>query len=180
VVLQDAGVAQRALDHGVGAGLAVLFQEIALQRAGVNADAHGASVVAGGLNHLADAVGGANVAGIDPQAGSAGLGRLDPAFVVEVDVGHERDLGRLGDRAERRGGLLVGTGDPHDVCAGLLELADLVDGRGRIGGQRIGHRLDGDRRIATHLHGADADLAARPSLDRAPRPDGGVIFVGVV
>ena len=73
VVLQDAGVAQRALDHGLGAGLAVALQQVALQRAGVDADAHGAAVVAGGLDHLAHAVGRADVAGVDAQAGRAGL-----------------------------------------------------------------------------------------------------------
>ena len=36
----------------------------------------------------------------------------------------------------------------HDVGAGFFQLADLVDGRGRVGGQRIGHRLDDDGHAA--------------------------------
>jgi hypothetical protein len=36
--------------------------------------------------------------GVDPQAGGAGLGRFDPALVVEVDVGHERHADGLHDR----------------------------------------------------------------------------------
>ena len=30
-----------------------------------------------------------NVARVDPQAGCARLGRLDPAFVMEMDVSHD-------------------------------------------------------------------------------------------
>jgi hypothetical protein len=106
VVLQDAGVVQGALDHRLGAGLAVLLQQFALQRAGVDADPHRAAVVAGGLDDLTHAVGAADIARIDPQAGRAGLGRLDAALVVEVDVGHERHLGLAGDGLE--GGRAVG------------------------------------------------------------------------
>ncbi len=32
-------------------------------------------------------------------------------------------------------------------------------------GQGVGHRLDADRRVAAHLHGADPDLAGLPALD---------------
>ena len=48
VILQDPGVVERALDHRLGTGLAVALQQFALQRAGVDADAHGAAVVARG------------------------------------------------------------------------------------------------------------------------------------
>ncbi len=47
-------------------------------------------MVLGGLHHLAHALGVADVAGVDPQAGRARLGRLDGALVVEMDVGHDR------------------------------------------------------------------------------------------
>ena len=167
VILQDARVVQRALDHGLGAWLAVFFQQVLFQRAGVDADAHGAAVVAGGLDHLAHPLA-ADVAGVDAQAGRAGLGRLDSALVVEVDVGHERDLGRLGDGLEGRGGVLVGAGHAHDVRAGLLQLANLGDGRLRVRRQGVGHGLHGDGRIAAHLHRTHPDLAAGASLDHPP------------
>ena len=102
VVLQDAGVVQGALDHGVGAGLAVFLQQFLLQRAGVDADAHGAAMVLGRLNDVADAVGRADIAGIDAQAGGARLGRLDAALVVKMDVGHERHLGTRARWSGRR------------------------------------------------------------------------------
>ena len=95
VVLAGCGRGERALDHRLGAGLAVFLQQVALQRAGIDADAHGAAVVLGRLHHLAHPVGRADIAGIDAQAGRARLGRLDRALVVEMDVGHERDLDAL-------------------------------------------------------------------------------------
>jgi hypothetical protein len=60
------------------------------------------------------------------------------------------------------GGLLVRAGDPHDVGARHLEGTHLVDGPLDVGGPRVGHGLDGDRRVAAHRHLADVDLA-RPA-----------------
>ncbi len=176
LVLQHAGMEQGAVDHGVGAGLAVLFQQLAFQGAGVDADAHGTAVVAGGLDDLLDPRLAADVARIDPQAGRAGLGRLDAAFVVEVDVRDDRHVGGLGDR--RHGGrrLLVRARDPHDVGPSLLKLADLGDGRRRIRGEGVGHRLHGDGRIAPNRHVADMDLARFAPVDRPPGAHVGVIF----
>ncbi len=135
VVLQDAGVVQRALDHRVGARLAVLFQQFALQRAGVDADPHRTAVVAGRLDDVAHAVGAADIARIDPQAGRAGLGRLDAALVVEVNVGHERDLGLAGDGLEGGRGVGVRARDPHDVGAGFFQLTDPLQRRLGVAGQ---------------------------------------------
>jgi hypothetical protein len=45
------------------------------------------------------------------------------ALVVEVDVGDDRDLGRLHDLRQRRGRFLVRAGDADDVAAGRLEPA---------------------------------------------------------
>jgi hypothetical protein len=94
----------------------------------------------------------ADVAGVDAQARRAGLRRLDAAFVVEVDVGHERHHRRLGDRLERRRRFGVGAGDAHDVRAGFFQQADLADGGVGVSRQGVGHRLHGDRRIAADLH----------------------------
>ena len=49
---------------------------------------------------------------------------------------------------ERRGALGVGAGDADDVGAGFLAAADLVDRRLGVRGRRVGHGLDGDRRVA--------------------------------
>ena len=79
---------------------------------------------------------------------------------------------------KRGGGVLVGAGHPHDVGAGLLQLADLVDGGRRVAGDGVGHRLDGDRRVAADGHGADVDLAGLAALDRPPGANVGVVLGG--
>ena len=129
-------------------------------------------MVAGSLDDLLHAVRVADIAWIDAQAGGAGLRGLDAAAVVEMDVGDEGD-GALGDDLlERPGRGLVGDGDADDVGAGLRAGLDLGDGRGHVGRQRVGHRLDGDRRVATDGHGADMDPPRRAAVDLPPGADG--------
>ena len=55
---------------------------------------------------------------------------------------------------------------------GLLAAADLVDRRLGVGGRRVGHRLDGDRRVAADGDVADHDLAGLAALDVAPGTKG--------
>ena len=178
VILKDGRMAKGALDHGLRTRLAVALQQLALQRAGVDADPHRAAVVAGGLDDVNDPIGRADVAGIDPQARRAGLRRLDAALVVKMDVGDQGEAGLPGDRLERGRRVLVGTRHAHDVGPGLLELADLFQGRGRITGDRVGHRLHGDRRITPYRNAPDVDLAALPTIDGAPGAQASVILNG--
>ena len=170
-ILQDTGVVQRALDHRLGAGLPVPLKQVPLQRAGVDADADGAAVIPRRLHNVAHSIMRADIAGIDPQACGPRLRRLDGASVVEMDVGDEGRLGRLGDLRKRRSRGLVRAGDADDVGARLLQRPHLGDGRVCVRRQGVGHRLDGDRRIAAHLYGPDADLAAGPAVDAAPGAD---------
>ena len=85
---------ERAFDHRFGAGLAIALEQILLQRAGIDADAHRAAVILGRLHDFAHALRRTDIAGIDAQAGRARFGRLDGALVVEMDVGHDRHLRR--------------------------------------------------------------------------------------
>jgi hypothetical protein len=48
-------------------------------------------MILGGLHDFAHARFRSDIAGIDAQARSARLGRLDRAFVVKMDIGHKRD-----------------------------------------------------------------------------------------
>ncbi len=111
---------ERAFDHRLGAGLAVFLQQVALERAGIDADAHRAAVVLGRLDDFAHAVGRADIAGIDAQAGGAALGRLDRPLIVEMDVGDDRHRDLPHDLLAARRRFLVGAGDPDDVGAGVL------------------------------------------------------------
>jgi hypothetical protein len=49
---EDARVVERALDHRLRAWLAILLEQVPLQAAGVDADAHRTAVVAGRLDRL--------------------------------------------------------------------------------------------------------------------------------
>ena len=155
---------QGALDHRLGTRLAVFLQKIALERTGVDADAHGTAVIPRSLDHLADPLARADVARVYAQAGSPRFGRFDRPFIVEVDVRDDRHRDVPYDTRQRRRRLPVRTRHPNDVRAGQLELADLPDGRLDIRGQRVGHRLDADRRAAADHDSADTD---RPRLAAA-------------
>src|SRR6185312_1909294 len=122
-----------------------------------------------GLHHFFDARGRTDIAGIDAQARGAVLRRLDRALVVEVDVRDDRHLHLRDDVFEGCRGFLVRAGDAHDIGAGPLQRLDLSYRRLDVMRQRVGHRLDGDRRIAADRHRADVDLPTLPSLDVAIR-----------
>ncbi len=62
---------------------------------------------------------------------------------------------------------LVGAGDPDDIGARLLELADLVDGGLGVRGERVGHGLHRDRGIPAHGHRAHVNLARLAAQDVA-------------
>jgi len=170
-ILKDAGVVQRAFNHRIGAGLAVFFQQVLLQRPGVDADPHRTAVVAGRLNDLLHPVDRADVARVDAQAGGARLGRLDPPAIMEVDVGHQGHAGLARNGAEGRRRVFIRAGDADDVGPGLLQLTDLLQRRRRVGRRRIGHRLDADRGAAADSDLAHHDLAAGAALDMAPGTD---------
>lgn len=136
-------------------------------------------MVAGGLDHLLHAIHRADIAGIDTQAGGPGLGGLDPALVMEMDVGDERDPGGLRDGAEGSRGVLVRTGHAHEIGARLLAAADLVDRRPGIGRRRVRHRLDADWRVAADLKTAHADGAALAPFDHPPGANAAGVPIGL-
>ncbi len=159
VLLQDVGVVQRALDQGFGVGFAVFLQQMPLQRAGIDADAHRAAVVAGGLDDLLHPLVAADVAGVDAQAGGAAVGGFQGAPVVEMDIGDDRHADLADDVLQRQRAFLVGAGDPDDIHAGGFGAPDLRHGAGDVGGQRVGHGLHRDRCAVAHRDRADIDPA---------------------
>src|SRR5258708_7189263 len=58
-------------------------------------------MILGRLDDVADALGRADIAGVDAQAGGARLGRFDGPLVVEMDVGDGRH-GARGDGLRQR------------------------------------------------------------------------------
>ena len=157
-VLEERDLPERALDERLGRRAAVAGEDVLLERAGVHADAdRDAAVLRGGCD-LADLGRGADVAGVDAEAVDAGLERGEGEAVVEVDVGDDR-AGADGalDLRERGGRGGVGHGEADDVRAGLEAGERLRGGRGGVPRVGVRHRLDGHRRAAADLDGADAD-----------------------
>ena len=171
VILQDAGMVESALDHRLGARLAVLLQEILLQRPGVDSDPHGAAVVLRRLHDLADPLGAADIARIDAQAGRTGLCSFDRSLIVKVDVRHDRDLGGPHDPGHRCRRLFVGAGHADDIDSRLFAAANLRDRRLGVRRQRVGHGLDRDRGVAAHRHGPDHHPPRLAAHDVAVRSD---------
>ena len=84
-------------------------------------------MILGGFDDLADPLGRADIAGVDAQTGGAALGRLDRAFVMEMNVGDDRHLDLPHDVFQGQRRFLIGAGDAHDVGAGPIQRLDLLD-----------------------------------------------------
>ena len=67
VVLEDPDMVERAFDQRLGTRLAIFFEQVLLQAAGIDADADRAAVGAGRGDHFAHAFLRADIAGIDPR-----------------------------------------------------------------------------------------------------------------
>ncbi len=165
VPVQDVDVAQRRLDHRVGAGLGVLALQFLLQRTGVHADADRDAVVARGLDHGAHAILAPDVARVDAQAVHAGLGHGERDLVVEVDVRDQRHADLRADLREGGRGIHARHRDAHDVGARGGQLVDLPDRRRDVAGLGVGHALHRDRRVAPDRDRTDHDAARAPAHD---------------
>ena len=159
---------ERAFDQRLRAGLAVFLEQVLLEATGVDADPDRAAVGLGRADDFGDALGRADVAGIDAQARRARVGGFERALVVEMDVGDDRHARRADDLTQRGGAVGVGATDPDDVDPGLFAAADLVDRRARVAGRRVGHGLDRDGRVAADGDVTDHDLATGAARDVAP------------
>jgi hypothetical protein len=112
-----------------------------LQRTTIHPDTHRTAMIAGGANDLAHTLLIANIAGVDPQAGSASFGRLNPAPVMKMDVGDNRHRALLADFMQGLCAVLVGAGYAHNVRTCLSRGVNLRQRGLYIGGQTIGHCL---------------------------------------
>ena len=165
IVLKDTRMLERRFNQRLGAGLGIFLQKMPLQRSGIHPDPHRTAMVARRADDFAHPVRIADIAGVDPQAGGAGLGGLDGAAIMEMDVGDDRHRTINADLAKRPRAVLVGAGHPNDIRAGLGRGIDLRQRAANIRGQRIGHCLNGNRRVAADRHRTDHDLTASTSFD---------------
>lgn len=91
-----------------------IFREVLFQAARVDADADRATVRLRRAHHLRDPFRRADIARIDPQARRPGVGSLERALVVEMDVGDDRHLCRADDLRQRGGTVGIRTADADD------------------------------------------------------------------
>src|SRR5690606_18499227 len=113
----------------------------------------------------------ADIAGVYTQAGGAGLGGLDGAAIMEMDVGDDRHRAFAGDLAQRLGRGFVRGRDAHDVGARIRGGDHLRQRGAHVRGIGVGHGLDADRGIAPDRDRADHDLPRPAALDIAPGAD---------
>ena len=149
IIFQHFCLFQSAFDHGVGCRFAVFFQQAFIQRAAVNPDTNRAAVCLGRFDNFFYAVGSADVAGINPQAGSAVICRQQPETVIKMNVGHHRDINGFGYLFQSPGRSFIRTGAAGDVAADPFLTLNLFNGCLNIGCRRIGHRLNRNRGIAS-------------------------------
>ena len=108
VVLENADMVERAFDQRLRTGLAIFFEQVLFEAAGIDPDADRAAVGARRGDDFADPLLRADVAGVDAQAGGAGVGGFERALVVKVDVGDDRHVRGADDLLQRRRAVGVG------------------------------------------------------------------------
>src|SRR5262249_34552894 len=140
--------------------------QLALQAAGVDADAHWQALRLGLADDLAVAVIAADVAGVDADLVDRVVHGGQGHLVIEVDVADEGDLDAATDLAEDGGVLRLGHGDTHDFATGLFQAVNLGDRRLDIIGIGRGHRLDPNRVAAADDLIANANLTGLVPLER--------------
>jgi hypothetical protein len=171
VVLEDSDMVQRAFDERLGAGFAIFLEQVLLEASCIDPDADRTAVGARGGDDLANPLFGADIAGVDAEAGRAGVGGFERALVVKMDVGDDRNARLADDLLESSGRRRGRAGHADDIGARLLAASDLVDRRTRVFGRGVGHGLDADRRVSANRHGADHDLPRLAPLDVSPGAD---------
>src|SRR3546814_18329296 len=82
MILKQLDMVERAFDQRLGAGLAIFFEQILFQAAGVDPDADRAAVRLRRADDLADALRRSDIAGVDAQAGGPGVGGFQRALQI--------------------------------------------------------------------------------------------------
>ena len=148
VGLEQLEVRKRALNQRLRRRVAVFFEQLFIQTSAIHADTDRNVLLLADIDHSADALRAADVAGVDANFGSTGLGCGDGEAVVKMDVRDERQ-GRLrADLAERMRCVHVRDGEPRDLTACGGQLSDLPERPFDVCRACIEHGLDGDRRAA--------------------------------
>ena len=166
MTIQDIDVAHGGLHQRVCRRLAIFALERLLQRTGVHTNANGNVAVPGRTDHGTDAVIAADIARIDPETVNTQFCYPKSDFVIEVDVGNQRQGNLLPNLPERLSGVHGRNGNTHYVRTCLLQCLDLANGGLYVTGFGVGHALHRNRRVTTHRNIAHHDLAGFASDNR--------------
>ena len=161
----------------VGVFLHLAHDEFLIERAAIDADAHGLAVID---RHFADrcellvaAGSGAHISRINAVlvecARAIGIfGQQDVPVVVKI-ANDRRDAARITQPSDnfryRRRRFRHVHRDAHQFRSGVGQFLALRHGPGDVGGIRVGHRLHDHRRAAAHLNMADLDANRLSSRD---------------
>ena len=149
----------RAFYHGFRAGVAVFFQQLLLQAAGIDADADGNVPRSAGVRHGSDVLFSPDIAGIDADFINAALRGHQCQAVIKMDIRHERHIRSLPDRFQRLGGTHIRNRKADNVAPRRPQRTDLGKRGFRIPGFGVAHALHRNRSTAADFQAADSDLS---------------------
>src|SRR5207248_2968050 len=105
ILLQQPHVPVGTFYHRFGTGFPILFEQIAFEGTGIDTYAHRTAMILGGFDNLTHAMFGADIAGIDAQAGRAGFRGFDGPPVMKMDIGNDWYLRSFDDGFQRPCGI---------------------------------------------------------------------------
>ena len=100
---------------------------------------------------------------------------------MEVDIGDQRNVDTLFDRAHGLGCFHIRNGATNDLAAHFLQLMDLADSGIHVSGVGFSHGLDRNVSSTTDCHPTDIDRLGNSALvhgDSYPNPVIGAFLAG--
>ena len=145
-------MSQRRFNHGLRRGSAILPQQVLLQRTAINSNSNWYPLRLRRAHHLAHTLMRTDVSGIQAQLVDTSFKRHQREFVMEMNVGDERDIGyTFPDLFQCDCGVIVRHSETHDLASGARHLSNLRHRGADVSGIGLRHRLHHDRRAAADL-----------------------------
>ena len=116
-VVQQLHMTHGALHQRFRRDAAVFLQHLLFQRAAVDAYANGDAPFTAGIRHGADALGCADVAGVDADLIHTLRGALQSQLIVKMDIRHQGDMDGRFDLTDGLGSLHSGHCHADDLAA---------------------------------------------------------------
>ena len=159
-------MAERAFHHALRRHAAVFRQNLLLDRAGIDADAHRNVMRLDTVRQNAHVLFSADVARIDAQLVDTVFHSGQRKLVIKVNIRHQRHGTAVHQRTDSLRACLVVHRDADDIRAGNRQRTDLRERRLHIRRIGIGHGLHGNRRAPADEHAAGSDLSCQLRHDK--------------